>query len=83
MFPNQPCPAYFNVSIMVNISIANVFMVDKIKGSRSRVTMKTVINLGTKVRVCSEIEVAAWNIEMVRPTIRDARSRGPTTSITV
>jgi hypothetical protein len=68
---------------MVNNSIVKVVSVERINGSKRRVTKNTVINLGTKVNVCSEIEVAAWKIDIESPTINDASSSGPTTSITV
>jgi len=48
-----------------------------IKGKISTITRKIAINFGTKVRVCSEIEVAAWKIEIKSPTIRETRRIGP------
>ncbi|OGU10853.1 MAG: hypothetical protein A2X61_12745 [Ignavibacteria bacterium GWB2_35_12] len=60
-------------------SIVNVFRLLIIKGRISTVTMKTVSSFGTNVNVCSDIDVAAWKIDITKPTIKDASRSGPLT----
>ncbi len=46
------------------------------KEPKTRSAIKIDRIFGTKVRVCSCMEVTVWNIEITRPTTRDIRSIG-------
>ena len=63
---------------MLNICRVKVFIFPIKNGRRITISIKTTTNFGTKVKVCSEIDVAAWKIETSNPTIREASSSGPT-----
>jgi hypothetical protein len=53
------------------------------KGSISITTIAVIIILGTNVNVISLIEVAAWNIVIIIPTINDAPRMGSNINIVV
>ena len=70
-------PCYFErFGIVLNNCTVYCTIDEKIHGPNTTIDPKIAMIFGTNVRVCSWIEVVAWNIEMIRPTIIPTKSMG-------